>query len=1379
MFNILALISWVLLSNESMDRAHKIIVAALAANLVTSILMLALVVGSPNEPAIFTAHSLCLFVIVILSVAQVRTFVIIQSQLSVFFLVAFFGGYATRIFMVMTLSLPPVHGKLLAQSAETAGIFNKMMLIWAFPMIWKGRGADIQIDSLEELNSTFNSTVLFQLFKVAWKHPKNLMHGKPSLEKALLHSFLPYLLSPVLPGLVRALAQGLQPLLVLASLKFIQSYSDTTPGTIPQPVEYGYALAGGFALVYFGFAASTALYYTAVYRTGTQLRAALAQAIYRKTVRLSASSSQASHHPVNLMSSDVNRLTRHIDPLHQLWISCVMLAIGLIILHSQIGVSFVASIITIFTVIILLPWLSASIYARSAISSARADYRIRLISGIVNQIKGIKLTGYEPELLEKVADARKREAAAGRRTWMQFSKVVAVTSINSNLLSLVTLATYAIISVYGTGTDSLVTTRLFTVYTVMSVVAAPLMVAGQYWPGIVKSYQSIKRIETFLNYSEMEGVDYTSESDVIKEEPFGCEVRFDKATIGWEHKTVLDNMSFEIPLKKCTMITGHVASGKTTLISTLLQETEVISGRITYPWTRGSIAYCSQKPWIQSSRNLAENILFVSSMDSDWYNTVIKACALDVDFAGMPDGDQTGANKLSGGQQARVALARALYTRKEIFVLDDPLSALDSTTSAHVFEALLGLNGLLRGKTVIMSTNHASHIQAADLIVELNHEGVNVVRHNASFDAISSINIQMTNAGGNSLTSFPLDKSSANDGQKLTTKEDMPVKAHSHDVEIVNSGAIGLKTYVHYSRASGHHRTAIYTLLLVASVALQVVTPVYLQFWSTYNDSHQSDKDRGTQRVMLGKYLGGYAAFEASYGIAVIAVFFYALPFLSNIAGINLHGSAMSGVMASPLCFFTATTPGQILSRFSQDISLIDTDFPIAMYDLTYQGLSIIGSIVLLIVTVPYLAIVLVVVALLGYFVQKLYIATSRQIRRLELASNSPIYTLMSETLEVNGLFTIRAAGAEEALIIRNTRLLSPSQRTYHYDNVTKSWLNTMTAYLAAIINTFVMLIAVIGRHSTKVGLLGVAMSQIVSLQEAITLLLVSLAAAEVSIVAVERNLEYSQLIPEEPNDTKDSVQDWSVVAGMITFDSVTPYYNGCDEPVLKGISFQIPAGSHTALCGRTGSGKSTTFLALLRAIPFEGNIRIDGLTTTNLSIKTLRRNIAIVTQDPFVLEGTLRENLDMTGLLNDEEIWSALEAVQLKDMAMGLPNKLDQQLKSSGSDFSQGQIQLLALGRTLLRKNKIVILDEATANLDMETDRKIQQIIRSALKNVTVITIAHRIHTITDYDQIIVLNQGKIVEAGKPEDLLQNDDGSLAQLLKHDSSKPKTQKLT
>ncbi|KAE9399237.1 P-loop containing nucleoside triphosphate hydrolase protein [Gymnopus androsaceus JB14] len=1318
LFNFLALVSWALLSDKlHVDLAYRMVAAATAVNLVASVLALVLVNRFPNDTPILSTHSLFLLVMVILSTSQVRTFVIIRSQLSVFFLGAFLGGYATRL-------------------------FSRFLIIWALPMIWKGRRGNFQINDLEELHDSLESSAIFETFERAWKHPKQLVDGKPSLKKALLRSFLLALLSPVLPGLVHAFMQGFQPLLVLAALKFIQSYSDTSPETIPQPAEYGYALAGAFALVYFGLAASTGLYYTAIYRTASQLRAALAQAIYRKTVRLSAASSASGQvNPVNLISSDVRRLTSHIDPLHQLWMSGVVLIIGLIILHGQIGVSFIASIVTIIIVLVLLPWLSASISARSAVGSIKADYRIRLISGIINQIRGIKLSGYESELLEKVADAREKETIARKHMWIQFSKVVALTSVTSNFLSLATLATYSIVSVFGTGFDSLGTSRLFTVYAVMSVVAAPLMQAGQYWPGVVKSYQSIERIETFLNYPESEDVSsptYRSESEPYEKglrdislqslNSLGSEVIFDNATIGWEDKTVLKNVNLQLPLNKCTMIVGRVASGKSTLLATMLQETTVLSGKIRYPWTRGSIAYCSQKPWIQSSRTLAENILFVSSMDPHWYRTVVKAPSAD---------------KLSGGQQARIALARALYTRKEIFVFDDPLSALDSTTSDTYLQGSFRTTRLATWK----DRDDTSHLQAADTIIDLNDTGIMLSYNSSSEEMISMsssslhvkekkgvdvvIEINEADVPVSILDEDVLEDNTHNEKQHNDTES-----PNTHDIETVNSGAIGFQPI-----------SGVRTTTLISQMGIVVL-----------------------QRVMLGKYLGGYAAFELLFSISISALFFYALPILANFASINLHASAMSAVLASPLHFFSSTTAGQIISRFSQDMTLIDTDFPIAMYDLTYQGLGIIGSIIILIVTVPYLTIVVVVVALLCYLVQKFYIATSRQLRRLDLASNSPVYTLTSETLEVNGLFTIRAAGAEDALIDRNTSLLSPSQRTYHYSNVTRIWLNTTVAYLTAIINTFVMLIAVLGRHSTNVSLLGVAMSQAVSLQEAVSLLLVSLATAEVAAVAVERNLEYSELTPEEPKDTKDSIQNWSLT-GMITFDNVIARYDGQDEPVLKGISFHIPAGSRTALCGRTGSGKSTAFLALLRAVSFEGRIMIDGLSTKDLSLKTLRKNIAIVTQDPFVLEGTLRENLDVSGKLPDEEIWLALEAVQLKSTALEFPNKLDQELTSSGNDFSQGQMQLLALGRALLRKSKIVILDEATANLDMETDRSIQEIIRSALKGVTVITIAHRIHTITDYDQIVVLEQGQIAEVGVPADLLKNDDGPLAQLLKDDTS--------
>ncbi|KAE9401197.1 hypothetical protein BT96DRAFT_918935 [Gymnopus androsaceus JB14] len=1351
--HLLALVSWVVLAHSSMHLAQKVVLAAILANLVTSIITAILILGFRDNSKHPFGHSLCLLVIILLSTTQVRTFVSMRSQLSVFFLVTFLGGYCTRVLVLITLNLLVTDGKFLAPSPETAGIISRLFILWALPMIWKGRHANLQIDDLEELHTSLSSTALFQMLKTSWNHPKTVVDDKPRLDKALIHAFLPYILSPVLPGLVRAVGQGLQPLLVLASLKFIQSYSS---GAKPQPAEYGFALVGAFALVYFSLSASSALYYTAVFRTATQLRAALIQAIYRKTIHLSAGSvtNPDGHHPVNLISSDVEQIVTHIDPLHQIWISCIVLVIGVVILYTQIRVSFVSTVIVIIVILILLPWLSRPISARSARSSVIVDYRIRLIFGIINQIRGIKLNGYEPELLTKIGDTRKRETAAKRHTWVQWGKIVALTSITSNMLSLATLGTYAIVSLYSTGIDALGTSRLFTVYTVMSVIAAPLLQAGQYWPGVVEAYQSIERIGIYLRYAEShhrpssahlslsvhdkEGESGFFSKGHLLEDPVDSEVVFDNATIGWGEKIVLQNLNLRIALNRCTMIIGRVASGKSTLLATLLGESTVLSGGVTYPWACSTISYCSQKPWIQSSRSLAENILFVSPMDPDWYKVVVEACALDADFANMVEGDQSSANKLSGGQQARIALARALYARNDIFILDDPLSALDGHTSVHVFNALFGPQGLLQGKTVVLSTNHAPHLQAADVIVEINSE-----------TGITSYSSSSGKTPWPSSITTGKDETGTQNVNTLEVKEALDHEIDDSGIEVVNSGAIGFRTYAHYSGAAGYHRIAIYFLSLLLAVTLQTTTPVYLQFWSSYNDRHQTaNADLSTQKATLGKYLGGYAAFEGLFSIAVSANFFYTMLVVIPHASINLHASALSAVLASPLGFFTATPTGQIISRFSQDISLIDSYFPIAMYDLTYQGLGIIGSIVLLVIAVPYLIIVVVIVALVCYLVQKLYIATSRQLRRLDLASNSPLYTLMSETLTIDGLFTIRAAGAQEALINRSTYLLSASQRTFHYNNVTRTWLNTVIATLTAIINTFVMLIAVLGRHST----------QTVSLQESVNLLLVSLAAAEVSAVAVERNLQYTQLTPEESMSEAmqhSSANGWSAM-GDINFDKVTARYDGHDNPVLQEVSFRIPSGTHTALCGRTGSGKSTGF---------------DGQVTSSIALQDLRNNIAIVTQDPFVLDSTLRENLNVFGKLTDEEIWSALEAVQLKNTTLSFKDKLDQKLSSSGTDFSRGQMQLLALARALLRKNKIVILDEATANLDMQTDRMIQEVIRSAFKDVTVVTIAHRIYTIADYDQVIVLDHGRVVELGRPVDMLANTDGPLAQLFSHSSS--------
>ncbi|KAJ4482345.1 P-loop containing nucleoside triphosphate hydrolase protein [Lentinula aciculospora] len=1358
--NILTLIAWTTAESSGVPAiARSYLTAALALSIVISILHAVLVSSESSRRDSSFATSLYLLIILLLDVSRLRTLNSVgKASISEFFFIAFTASFTVRALCLILLNTPEpkqlgVH--------SSSGFFSNIFLLWLLPLMWKGRKRTLNLNDLPEFDQ--KSTALYLRFETSWRREQRKTH--PNLLKALLRAFLPTFLSPVIPAILMALTQVVQPAMVNAAIQFINSYSSSSP----EPVEWGWALAGMFAFIFLTLTCASTLYWYYIARTSAYIRGTMSEAVYRKTLALDVTclASVPGGNPMNLISADIDRITSVIDPLHQMWSSLITIAIGLYLIYNELGAAFIATIVVTIVIMVATPYLSQEIRPLQTKLSAAGDRRIRLISGILRQIKGIKLSAHEPELIKKVSEVRKAELQARKNFWRKFYLIVCITSVTMNALSLATLGSYAIIA-FLSHSEGLTTARLFTAYTAIGIITAPIYAIGQNYPRVLAAYACMKRLEGYLlslesksspfaerfsvstsdtEIKELTKDDMVSVQEIVYDEKMNISeprvsgtVYFRSACIGWNDKTLLYDLNTEIHVGKITMVIGRVASGKSTFLHSLLDETQLLSGTITYPWKKGSIAYCSQTPWLQPSQSIRNNILFASEYEEVWYNEVIQACALELDLKKMKNGDSTLANGLSGGQKARVALARAVYSRKQVVILDDVFSALDGPTANSVFEALFSTGiGLLTRRTVILSTNKMAYLSSADWIISLDKSRLSGQGTYSDLRGVEPVLKEVEMATE--------DKSSpsgtVSGPKKLSFKmEELPS----------NTSSIATRSYMHYCRSAGWNCIAIYILLLLLTVGIQTITPVYLQVWSTYNDSHFSN------RKSVVAYLPGYAAIEIAYTFALCYVFYYMIMILSQNASRNLHEWQFSAVMKAPMSFFDSTQVGQTINRFSQDIAYIDGGLPLTLYDFCYQMVRAIGGIIVMIVALPYMAAVVFGVVVVFYLVQWFYLATSKRVRRLDLASKTPLYTLYQETMEFNALLTIRAAGAEGHFLDSSEILLARSQRPFYLTRNVAAWLVSSIGVMTSIVNTSVVLLAIATRRSASAGLFAAAMSQAISLQDMLNTMLTSWTKLEMAAVSLERNLDLVNLPPEDddsegPGISDEQDKEWPS-RGEIELINVMAKYRV--TPILKDISFRAPAGSSLGICGRTGSGKSTVLLALLRVLHIEGQILIDGKSILDISRRRLRKSMSMVGQEPFLLDGTIRENLDITGCRSDDEVWAAIESAQLKQAISKLDGGIDHQIQSMSPALSPGQIQLLALARSLLSRRKIILLDEATAALDGETDDNIQKVIRSAFSDCTCITIAHRIKTIEDYDQVVVLDHGLVEEIGDPAELLQ-----------------------
>jgi ATP-binding cassette subfamily C (CFTR/MRP) protein 1 len=962
-------------------------------------------------------------------------------------------------------------------------------------------------------------------------------------------------------------------------------------------------------------------------------------------------------------------------------------------------------------------------------------------------------------------------------------------------MALCTFTTLAIVD-YITGSQRFNVNTVVTSLTLMQILQEPLNQVGQNYGSIIAALVSIKRIQEFLakeeqpkqsllglapefhTLSRSSSTDSnqkprTSSTSIDATLDSGVAASFRSATIGWSmSKPVLVNVALDIPRNKLTMICGTLASGKSTLLQSLLGETNIISGTVQLPIKREPIAYVSQECWLQEGGTIHDNIVFDTTFDAERYRTVINATALDIDLTELPKKDQTLAKALSGGQRQRLALARALYSDVESYVLDDFTSALDAETAAHVWKALMGPAGLLRNKTVIMVTNALQLLRDASLVIRLEDGRVVEAGTYSQFSekgksTVARSSLEIERASLEDVAAAAMSP----DGKKTeATSEDKEDDRH----EEVETGTIKWSVYGQWLKAISYKFVAFSQISNVLYISAIIGWNTYLQFWSRAASSDPSYHEE------TFKWMGGFLAliFAASILLPVqICTLFYGTLVKS---GTKLHLAELKGVFGAPLSFFEENASGRIINRFSQDLFVLDWEISLAAGNFTSTGLNLFAQVsqsngqqgllstdfstsspqlLTLIIPVPYLTAVIFIVFILYFFIQRLYAPVSRQLRRLEMATKSPIYTLFSETSSTSGLATIRALQRQEHFIDTNIGRLNRSQQPYFYLQAVRRWLQTWLNIISLIINVALVAIVVLLRNTASVGLLGVGLVQATTITQNLNYSLVAYTELEIASVALERVLAFAK-IPKEQNDFVDGQLRRKVepkeVKGEIEFRNANVIYKGGLKPALKDISFTIKAGERLGVCGRSGSGKSTMLLAIFAMLELtQGDIYLDGQAISKMDAHTLRRSLTIVPQDALILSATVRENLDPESEHDDSELWNALEVCKLLDIIKAFPDQLST-LLAKDVNLSAGQRQLFSLARALLRKRKVLVLDEATSSMDYQTDADVQGVLRSQFNDCTIITVAHRIATVRDYDRILVLSAGQMVELDTPDALMQ-----------------------
>ncbi|XP_070537013.1 ATP-binding cassette sub-family C member 9-like [Ptychodera flava] len=848
---------------------------------------------------------------------------------------------------------------------------------------------------------------------------------------------------------------------------------------------------------------------------------------------------------------------------------------------------------------------------------------------------------------------------------------------------------------------------------------------------------------------------------------------------------ILADIDTDIPEGKLTMIVGLVASGKTSLLSAILEEMVTIRGSVKFNRYRNSVSYVAQRPWIQNA-TLRENILFGEEMNIDRYRTVIEVCALQPDIDNLPGGDMTeigekGIN-LSGGQKQRVSVARALYSNSAVIMLDDPLSALDVHVASHLFEKGILNFAMNELRTVILVTHDVQYLKYADKVIIL-EEGTISAQGNLNEIAyhcpvllasmkekvrISYESESKSESESNIKTKhrIPARGDVSVDYETQKNKTDTSVKLIQEEER--NIGSVSWNTYFTYAKAIKLPLAALVVLLFFAQEVAQVLTNVWLANWSE-SGANTANKTEDKLSEELHSYLRGHGilAFIKTI-LALTAICCHTL--FSLDASKRLHHVLLRNIFHAPMRFFDTTPVGRVMNRLSNDTYIIDQKLWQTVMWLTPYLIRFLSVVIVIVSATPVVFFALLPISLSYLVIMKYYIPTYRELKRLDSIMNSPIITHLSETL--GGLATVRAYRVADRFRKRFTSHLNASVVTQLYLHSCNSWRSVRLEMLGALVvlasGLSSMLSCVFG--DLEPSQVGLSITYALSISTIMSGSALEMGDCGTQMNAFERVSHYAKIDTEGYRGLLNPPCEWPS-RGFIQFKNVSLRYSQDLDAVLHDITVCFEDGQKIGICGRTGSGKSTLALALFRMVDiFKGCILIDGIDIASVPLLTLRKRLSIIPQDPVLFSGSIRFNLDPYRIRTDDQIWEALEIAQLKQTVLDLHNRLDADIAEEGGNFSVGQRQLFCLARAFLRKSRILVMDEATASVDIKTDSILKRVIRGAFADRTVLTIAHRIDTIMDSDMVLVLDDGRVMEYDTPQNLLMRNDSMFTRLVKKTS---------
>ncbi|CAM0874774.1 unnamed protein product [Alopecurus aequalis] len=1225
---------------------------------------------------------------------------------------------------------------------SVAGFFSKMSFWWMNPLVEKGYRKPLEEKDIPLLDVADQAGTQYAMFV------NKINARKLSLFWAIVSCYKMEILFSGFFALLKVLTMSSGPLLV-------KEFINVSSGKEAFKHE-GVVLALGLLLCKCLESLAQRQWYFQTRRVGIQVRSLLSAAIYRKQQKLScvASIKHSSGEIMNYLIVDAYRVGEFPFWFHRTWTTGLQLGIALTVLYNAVGPATIASVLVILLTLLLNAPLARQQQDFYKKLMKAQDMRLKAMSESLVNMKVLKLYAWEAHFKSVIEHLRELELK-----WLSaFQLGKAYTSVVFWASpALVSAATFIACYFLGVPLDPV---NVFTFIAALRLVQDPINHIPNVIGSVIQARVAFSRISSFLGESELQKDQVSMEHCACSQYP----IVFKYGYFSWDSSgnSNLRNINLEVKAGTKVAICGEVGSGKSTLLAAILGEVPKTEGM---SQVCGKVAYVSQDAWIQTG-SLQENILFGSNMDKQRYKETLRWCSLVHDLESLPFGDLTqigerGVN-LSGGQKQRVQLARALYYDADIYLLDDPFSSVDAGTAASLLNEYV--MGALSKKTVLLVTHKVEFLHAFDSVVLMSH---GQIMHAASYQEllVSSKQFQDLVNAHEVTTDFPNVKKAAYYGGRQFER-DVSVN-HGLEKEYVKSsvldqlikteerefGDTGLKPYLMYLK---QNKGYIYASLVAITNIIFASGQVFQNSWLAANVQNPCVS---TLNLVLG-----YTAIGCG---SIIFLLSRAL-FVVNL-GLRtsrpLCDQLLSALFRAPMSFFHSTPLGRIVSRVSSDLSIVDLDLPFTMSFSICSTLNAYINLGVLCFFTWQTLLVAAPVIIMSVKLQRYYLASSKELMRINGTTKSLIANHLGESIA--GAVTIRAFKQEHRFFARSLELIDNNASPSFHCFAATEWLTQRLEIMGSAILSASALVITLRAGTYSPGDVGMLLSYGLSLNMLFLFSIQNQCSLANQIISVERLGQYIGIVSEAPYILKhhQPPDAWPSV-GKIELKSLEIKYNPDASPVLHGITCTFQGGDKIGIVGRTGCGKTTLINAIFRLVePSGGKIIIDGHDITAMGLYDLRSRIGLIPQDPILFYGSIRHNLDPQGHFSDEQIWEVVGKCQLIE-AVKEKQGLDSHIVEGGSNWSMGQRQLLCLGRALLRRSRILILDEATASIDNATDAIIQKIIRTEFKDSTVITVAHRIPTVMDCTRVLVINNGKMVEYHKPQKLMQTEGSFFKDLL-------------